>query len=131
MPVLAVNSEGVNAAMSFICGLSTIATLIEPVPEAGVPLAPELELLEPPPPQPAAITQATATAVADERRTVPLMVLSSCFNAEVGIPPQPIALIALVYVGCQATRPTIRRRIKPCCIRARVFEFRPMLASSV
>src|SRR6185312_7937390 len=59
------------------------------------------------------------------------MVLSSCFNAEVGIPPQPIALIALVYVGCQAKRPTIRRRIKPCCIRARVFEFRPMLASSV
>src|SRR4029077_9125947 len=91
MPVLAVNSLGVNAAMSFICGLSTIATLIEPVPEAGVPLAPELELLEPPPPQPAAITPTTANAVADQRRTVPLMVLSSCFNAEVGIPPQPIA----------------------------------------
>ena len=32
---------------------------------------------------------ATANAVADQRRTVLLMVLSSCFNAEVGIPPQP------------------------------------------
>ena len=44
MPVLLVNSFGVSAAMSFICGLSTIATLIDPPPEAF-----ELsELLDPP-----------------------------------------------------------------------------------
>src|SRR6188472_3364571 len=78
MPVFAVNSLGVNAAMSFICGLSTIATLIEPPfpPVAGVPLAaaPELELFDPPPPHPAAIAQTTASsAAADQRRTVPLM----------------------------------------------------------
>src|SRR5436189_5768557 len=78
MPVFAVNSLGVNAAMSFICGLSTMATLMEPPfpPAAGVPLAaePELELLDPPPPHPAAIAPTTAiSAAADQRRTVPLM----------------------------------------------------------
>src|SRR6266545_3930313 len=77
MPVLAVNSLGVNAAMSFICGLSTMATLIEPPfpPLAGVPLAdePELELFDPPP-HPAAIAPTTASSAgADQRRTVPLM----------------------------------------------------------
>ena len=30
MPVFSVNSFGVSFAMSFICGLSTMATLIEP-----------------------------------------------------------------------------------------------------
>src|SRR5215218_9706616 len=74
MPVLAVNSLGVNAAMSFICGLSTMATLIEPVPEAGLPLDPELESFEPPPPQPTAITPVPANnAATDQRRRVPLM----------------------------------------------------------
>src|SRR4051812_8635133 len=73
IPVLAVKRDGVSDAMSFICGLSTMATLIvPPLPEAGVPLAPELELLDPPPPpQPATITPAVATATADHRRRVP------------------------------------------------------------
>src|SRR6266498_198445 len=64
--------------MSFICGLSTMATLIEPPfpPEAGVPLEvpPELELFEPPPPQPVASVPTTANrAAAEQRRTVPLI----------------------------------------------------------
>src|SRR5512133_3870531 len=81
MPVLAVNSLGVSAAMSFICGLSTMATLIEPpfplVPEAGDPLDEpplELELSEPPPPQPDATAQTTANrAAANQRRRLPLI----------------------------------------------------------
>jgi hypothetical protein len=78
MPVFEVKSEGVSFAMSFICGLSTIATLIEPpvVPDAGVPLAVPAAavLLELPPPQPAARIPTTASrAVADPRRTFPLM----------------------------------------------------------
>src|SRR5512133_2544764 len=85
MPVLAVNSLGVNAAMSFICGLSTMATLIEPPfpPLAGVPLdpeaPPELELSEPPPPQPTAstTTPANRAAAAQKRRALicPLLLL--------------------------------------------------------
>src|SRR4051812_14701552 len=78
MPVFAVNSLGVSAAMSFICGLSTMATLMEPPlpPEAGVPdeVPPEPELFEPPPPQPTATAPTTANrAAADQRRKKPLM----------------------------------------------------------
>src|SRR4029450_5960598 len=77
MPVLAVKSLGVNAAMSFICGLATMATLMEPPfpPVAGGTLAAEVELeLFSPPPHPAAIALTTASsAAADQRRTVPLM----------------------------------------------------------
>src|SRR3954469_7358365 len=62
MPVLAVNSFGVSAAMSFICGLSTIATLIEPPFD-------ELEPEEPlEPPQAAARAPRTTTRVAAQLR---------------------------------------------------------------
>src|SRR6266540_319956 len=84
MPVLAVNSEGVSFAMSFICGLSTIATLIAclPPPEAGDP-----PLFEPPP-QPATTTPTTANS-AHPRRRVPLMDPSPppALDAEDRIPP--------------------------------------------
>src|SRR5919198_3067197 len=78
MPVLAVNRDGVSFAMSFICGLSTMATLIEPpLPAAGLPLEvpPEFELFEPPPPpQPIASAPTTASkAAAGKRRRLPLM----------------------------------------------------------
>src|SRR6266576_3485690 len=111
MPVFAVNSDGVSFAMSFICGLSTMATLIEPPfdppPEAGDP--PEDELLEPP--QPATTTPTTAsTAATDPRRRVRLM-----------DPPPPACtrgtefhrtcgLITLVCVGCQAGSADFRRQ---------------------
>src|SRR3954453_11717015 len=74
MPDFAVNSEGVSFAMSFICGLSTIATLIEPplVPDAGVPpldaLLLVLELSEPP--QPATTTPVTTRAAAADLRPI-------------------------------------------------------------
>src|SRR4051794_15072935 len=76
MPVFAVKSEGVSFAMSFICELSTMATLIEPpfVPDAGVPPPLELllDLLEPP--QPTATVPTTAsTASADPRPIVRLI----------------------------------------------------------
>ena len=75
------SSEGVSFAMSFICGLSTIATLIDPPFDAGDPPLDD-ELLEPPPqPTPTAVTAAKVAAT-DPRRTMPLMDLSSCFDAE-------------------------------------------------
>src|SRR5689334_13186199 len=82
MPVFAVKSLGVSAAMSFICGLSTMATLIDPPlpPLAGVPLEDpdELELFElPPPPQPATTAPTTAsTAAARHRGRKPLICAS-------------------------------------------------------
>src|SRR4051812_28755273 len=102
MPVFAVNSDGVSAAMSFICGLSTMATLMvppfEPAPAAGVPL--ELELLDPPPPpQPAAINAAAATATDDQRRRVPLIGLSSCVEREGHIPSPSSASIRGIVWG--------------------------------
>src|SRR6266536_1141779 len=127
MPVFAVNSLGVSAAMSFICGLSTMATLIEPpfpVPEAEDPLEPpdEFELSEPPPPQPAAIPATTAnTAATDQGRRVPLICSLLLLQRGGGCPPQPNALIALVYVGCQANRGSIRSHTKTCRIGLHVF----------
>src|ERR1044071_9449333 len=74
MPVLAVNSEGVSFAMSFICGLSTIATLISPPFVAGDP--PDDELFEPPP-QPTTTAATTAqNAATDPGRRVPGMRIS-------------------------------------------------------
>src|SRR4051794_15481373 len=75
MPVFAVNSLGVSPAMSFICGLSTMATLIEPPFDdvAGDPF----ELFELPP-QPTATAPTTVSkAAADPRRRVPLISSSS------------------------------------------------------
>src|SRR5204863_498413 len=62
-------------AMSVICGLSTIATLIAPPPfVAGDP--PDDELLEPPP-QPITTTATTAhNSATDTRRRVPRMGIS-------------------------------------------------------
>src|SRR3954447_7567349 len=82
MCVFDVNSEGVSFAMPFIWGLSTMATLIVPpfVPDAGVPLLPEddlLSLLDPPQPAAAsAMTVSTATAAAIPLG--PVISLSSC-----------------------------------------------------
>src|SRR2546421_7455963 len=90
MPIFAVNSEGVSFAMSFICGLSTMATLIAPpfVPDAGVPPPVDPDLLLEPPPQPVATTPMTAsTAAADRSPIVPLISLSSCFVGGQRDPP--------------------------------------------
>src|SRR5436190_610500 len=92
MPVFAVNSEGVSLAMSFICGLSTMATLIEPpfVPDAGVPLAlePEELLLLDEPPQPVARTLTTSTRAA-AARTIVLLISLPLRRAEGrGVPPR-------------------------------------------
>src|SRR5438552_1665892 len=100
MPVFAVKSFGVSEAMSFICGLSTIATLMVPPffePEAGDP--PEFELE---PPQPTIPPRTATTATADPRRRVPLIVLPLLRLGQRG-GSHPSAtegpLIALVYVG--------------------------------
>src|SRR5882757_4907245 len=91
MPVLEVNSEGVSFAMSFICGLSTMATLIEPpfVPDAGVPpLLDDLVLLLEPP-HPVATSPTTAsTSAADLKPKVRLISLSSSSEGGQAIPPQ-------------------------------------------
>src|SRR5215218_6509521 len=73
MPVSLVKSFGVRSAMSFICGLSTIATLISPpLPDAGEP--PELE--SSPPPHPTTTVARTASRVgAHHRRLVDLIVI--------------------------------------------------------
>src|SRR6188472_3484755 len=122
MPVLDVNSEGVSFAMSFICGLSTIATLIdpplEPVPEAGDPLDVE-ELSEPP--QPAITAPTTAiTAPTDPVRHVPLMDLlllgrRGRSSSAVG------RLITLVCVGCQGQSGDFRRWSKCWRFRCPLF----------
>jgi hypothetical protein len=68
---LSVKSDGVSFAMSFICGLSTIATLISPPFVAGDP--PDDELFEPPP-QPTTTAATTAhNAATDPGRRVPRM----------------------------------------------------------
>src|SRR4051812_39112973 len=109
MPVLEVNSEGVSFAMSFICGLSTMATLIEPplVPVAGEPLEDEDDLLELPQPTATAPTTAISAPI-DPRRNVPLMDLlllgrRGRNSSTVG------ALITLGCVGCQVLTRTFRR----------------------
>jgi hypothetical protein len=68
--------------MSFICGLSTIATLISPpLPEAGEPPEPESSS---PPPQPTTIAARTASRVgAHEMRLLPLIVILLRLHAEV------------------------------------------------
>src|SRR6476620_8423500 len=102
MPVLEVNSEGVSFAMSFICGLSTIATLIdpplEPVPEAGDPLVDELSE----PPQPATTIPTAATAAIDPRRRARLMDALLLLSTQRTQVLRIGALITLVCVGCQA-----------------------------
>src|SRR3954447_17727665 len=108
MPVLEVNSEGVSFAMSFICGLSTIATLIdpplEPVPEAGDPLVDELSE----PPQPATTIPTAATAAIDPRLRARLMASPPAFDAETQV-LRIGGLITLVCVGCQARYLQFRR----------------------
>src|SRR2546423_433338 len=104
MPVFAVNSEGVSFAMSFICGLATMARLIGPpfVPDAGVPPPPDdlLSLLEPP--HPVAIAPTTAsTATADQRPIVRLISLSSSSIGGQRTSLRNAGLITWVYVGCQ------------------------------
>src|SRR5215208_1562996 len=93
MPDFFVKSEGVSFAMSFICGLSTIATLIEP-PDPLPPLSSS-------PPQPATPSPTNSAAITiNVARTVPLM----SFLLEVAgdrSHPDAIHLIALTYVGCQ------------------------------
>src|SRR3954453_9879846 len=105
MPVFAVNSLGVSPAMSFICGLSTMATLIEPPFDdvAGDPF----ELFEPPP-QPTATAPTTVSkAAADPRRRVPFISSSSppAWTPRRELPPRPRSTYTLVYVGCQAVFP--------------------------
>src|SRR6266540_7385467 len=99
MPDFLVNSEGVSFAMSFIWGLSTMATLIEPRPDPPPPLSP--------PPQPANTSPANSAAM-NVARTVPLMfplfleVAGDRSSSGAGL------LIALVYVGCQGLRPNLQ-----------------------
>src|SRR6266516_3976217 len=105
IPVFLVNSEGVSFAMSFICGLSTMATLIEPpfVPDAGVPPPVDADLLLEPP-QPVATTPTTAsTAAAHRGPIVPLISVSSCF---VGGQRDPSGNAGTYNVGlCWLSRP--------------------------
>src|SRR4051794_30283385 len=115
MPVFAVKSFGVSDAMSFICGLSTMATLIEPPLELVAGDPPELSE---PPPQPTATAPVTASrAAADPSRRVPL--ISSLLRLHRGgdVPPRPSALIALIYVGCQVGLSVLQSRrgsLDPC-----------------
>src|SRR6266536_1017259 len=128
MPVFAVKSEGVSLAMSFICGLSTMATLIEPpfvlVSDAGVPPLVDPDLL-PPPPQPAATTPTTAsTAAADLRPIVPLISLPSCVVGGQRDPSAMHGLIPLVYVGCQGPFAVILKSSNACRMVCPVFMMR-------
>src|SRR3954447_26326685 len=126
MPVLEVNSEGVSFAMSFICGLSTMATLMEPplaAPVAGEPLEDEDDLLELPQPTATAPTTAISAPI-DPRRNVPLMDLlllgrRGRSSSAVG------ALITLVCVGCQALTHTFRRPNKGWQFRRPLFILPP------
>src|SRR4029453_17177065 len=87
-----VNSEGVSFAMSFIWGLSTMATLIEPPLDPPPPLSSS-------PPQPATPSPKNSAAI-KVARTVRLI---SAPPGGCGRPKQSGAgpLIALDYVGCQ------------------------------
>src|SRR5438552_9950152 len=117
MPVFDVNSEGVSFAMSFICGLSTMATLSEPpfdVDAAVPPLV--LLVLEPPPPQPTATTLTMAsTATADPRPIVRLISHSPCFARRAQDTRRNVGLIAWVYVGCQGPRCMAQQVIQSLC----------------
>src|SRR6266480_3254153 len=102
MWVFAVNSEGVSFAMSFICGLSTMATLIVPpfVPDAGVPplLAEEELLLLDEPPQPVARTLTTSTRAAATTIIVLLISLPLALSGGQRLSLRNARLITLVYV---------------------------------
>src|SRR5215210_7021816 len=101
MPVSLVKRFGVRSAMSFICGLSTIATLMSPpLPDAGEPPDPESS----PPPHPTATAARTASRVgAHKVRLLPLIVDPPQLHAEVSVPPHTQSqLIALGSLGCQA-----------------------------
>src|SRR3954471_4968886 len=94
MPLFLVNSEGVSFAMSFIWGLSTIATLIEP---------PDPPPLSSSSPQPATPSPTNKAAI----NVAPTVRLMSPPSRGHGLPRSLGAnlLIALDYVGCQgATR---------------------------
>src|SRR5204862_5020645 len=121
MPVWAVNSEGVSFAMSFICGLSTIATLIAPPPfVAGDP--PDDELLEPPP-QPTTTTATTAhNAATDPRRRVPRMGISPpALDAESQLLPHTNATYNVGLCWLSSDNSPIRRYDHACSLRIPVF----------
>src|SRR4029453_8876835 len=92
MPDFLVNSEGVSFAMSFICGLSTMATLIEPPLDPPPPLSSS-------PPQPATPTP-TNSAPINVARTVRRISPPSGRERPKSLGAN--SLIALGYVGCQA-----------------------------
>src|SRR4051812_36640747 len=101
MPVLAVKSDGVSFEMSFICGLSTIATLIV------------FDLLDEPPPlselpQPAAIAPIVASTAnvqpaRDQVRAEVLLMVALLLwgDGEMGLSPLSPTM-PCVHVGCQA-----------------------------
>src|SRR3954452_22884596 len=100
MPDFFVNSEGVSFAMSFIWGLSTMATLIEP-PDPPPPLSSS-------PPQPATPSPTNSAAITiNVARTVPLISLLLEVAGDRSRPVQA-PLIALVYVGCQGLTPNLQ-----------------------
>src|SRR6187200_1103993 len=94
--------------MSFICGLSTIATLIEP--PFAPPCAAVLELFEPPPPpQPAATAPTTASrATADQRRRPTLMCSSPLLQSGGHVLRHQLPLI-----GCFMWVVKLNRRLNP------------------
>src|SRR3954447_10253570 len=114
--------------MSFICGLSTMATLIDP------PLLPELvdpdeELLSDPP-QPAATAATTASsAVADTRALIPLIsTLLLALPTEGKRIPSANALTYNVGL-CGLSRPNRQLRNQPhaCRVASSVFRFAPWM----
>src|SRR5215218_7495999 len=116
MPVSCVKSFGVRSAMSFICGLSTIATLISPpLPDAGEPPDPESS----PPPHPTTTAARTASRVGAHRmRLLPLIVLLLRLHAEVGSSAHTRSqLIAVGSLGCQALNAENRAPCQACSLR--------------
>src|SRR5215207_8003536 len=89
MPDFFVNSEGVSFAMSFIWGLSTMATLTAPLPD---PLSSS-------PPQPATTSPKNSAAI-NVARTVPLMALLLRGRGANEVVPVRFPY-TLTYVGCQ------------------------------
>src|SRR6185436_5088403 len=99
MPLFLVNSEGVSFAMSFIWGLSTIATLIEP-PDPPPPLSSSS-------PQPATPSPTNKAAI----NVAPTVRLMSPPSRGRELPRSLGAnlLIALDYVGCQGSTCNLQR----------------------
>jgi mannitol 2-dehydrogenase len=125
MPVFAVNKDGVKLAMSFICGLSTMATFRVPPPE----LPPELpdELLDELPPHAVTTTAPIGTKEsAAQSCNLRLIILSSCFRADLAhIHNEHPLYVGLCWLSSQSG--LSRRRSGALCVGLHAFILRAVV----